>query len=155
MQEELENKSVVLTTKTAKLTGRALAMLMRAALRKMQNPTEKAGKMSFKQLAKGGTLSNIEIADSNIKAFDPIARKYGVHYKLQRDSSTEPPRWMVYFRAKEVDSMTAAFKAFSAKMLAKTKEKPSTRDEMHKFRDVLKNAVRDKTKHKRREGPER
>ena len=51
--------------------------------------------------------------------------------------------------------MTAAFKAFSAKMLAKTKEKPSTRDEMHKFRDVLKNAVRDKTKHKRREGPER
>ena len=155
MQEELQNKSVVLTTKVAKLSGKGLAMLMRAALRQMQKSKEKPGKMGFKQLSKGGSLSNIEITDSNIKAFDPIARKHNVHYKLQKDSSTDPPRWLVYFRAKEVDSMTSAFKEFSTKMLSKAKEKPSVRDTMQKDKALIKNVVRDKTKHKQREGLER
>jgi hypothetical protein len=155
LQEDLQNKSVVLTTKAAKLTGRGLAKLMRAALRKMRQPSApKDGKKTVKQLAKGGSLQNIEISDDNIKSFEPFARKFGVSYALQKDVSGEPPRWLVFFRGKDADSLTAAFKSFSATMVKREAEKPSTRDTMHKFRDILKNAVRDKTKHKHREGPE-
>ena len=156
MQEELENKSVVLTTKAAKLTGKALAALMRAALRKMKASGEKLeeGKQSLKQLAKGGALSNVEITDDNIKAFDPVARKYNVSYSLKRDAVSEPPRWLVFFRSKDMDSMTAAFKEFTSKMVKREKDKPSARDEMRKSREAIKNAVRDKTRRKHREGPE-
>ena len=156
MQEELENKSVVLTTKAAKLTEKALAALMRAALRKMKASGEKLeeGKQSLKQLAKGGALSNVEITDDNIKTFDPVARKYNVSYSLKRDAVSEPPRWLVFFRSKDMDSMTAAFKEFTSKMVKREKDKPSTREEMRKSRETIKNAVRDKTRRKHREGPE-
>jgi len=156
VQEEITNKSVVLATRTAKLTGRELAKLMRAVLRrtKQSHTAPKQGKQTVKQLAKGGSLQNIEITDDNIKGFEPFARKYGVSYALKKDISTDPPRWLVFFRAKDVDALTAAFNAFSLKMNPKLKERPSTRGTMQKFRELLKNAVRDRTKHKHREGPE-
>lgn len=157
MQEDIENRSVVLTTKTAKLTARGLEQLMRAALRRMRRArdTPKEGKQTVRQLAKGGSLQSIEISEDNINAFEPFARKYGVSYALQRDVSETPPRWLVFFRAKDADALTAAFKAFSAKMVKRDKDKPSARATMQKFREVVKNAVRVKTRHKQRGGPER
>jgi hypothetical protein len=156
LQEELENKSVVLATKATKLTAQTLAKLMRAALRKMKKSKGalKPGRQSMKELSKGGALSSVEITDGNIKAFDPVARKYNVSYSLKKDAASEPPRWLVFFRAKDVDSMTAAFREFSAKMVKREKDKPSIRESMRKNRETIKNAVRDKTKHKHREGPE-
>jgi hypothetical protein len=157
MQEDVQNKSVALTTKAAKLTARGLAFLMRAALRKMRKARDapKEGRQTVRQLARGGSLQNIEISDDNIKSFEPFARKFGVSYALQKDVSAEPPRWLVFFRAKDADALTGAFKAFTADIVKRGKdERPSTRDTMHKFREVVKNAVRDKTKHKHREGPE-
>jgi hypothetical protein len=156
LQEDLENKSVVLTTKTAKLTARSLAALMQAALRKIRRTRDapKRGRQSVRQLAKGGSLQNIEISEDNIQAFEPFARKFGVSYALQRDMSEDPPKWFVFFRAKDADALTAAFKAFSAKMVKHEKERPSTRDAMRKFREVVQNTVRDKIRHKHREGPE-
>ena len=103
---------------------------------------------------KGGSLSSVEITNDNIKAFDPVARKYNVSYSLKRDAASDPPRWLVFFRSKDMDSMTAAFKEFTAKMVKLDKDKPSTREEMRKSREAIKNAVRDKTRHKKREGLE-
>ena len=155
MQEELENKSVVLSIKATKLTAKGLVAAMRFMLRQIRKEQDKPGEMSFKQLSKGGSLSNVEITDDNIKSFDPVARKYGIHYHLQKDKSTDPPRWMVYFRAKEVDSMTAAFKEFSDKVLnVRESDKPSVRETMRNFRETIRNAVRDINKHKHRGGPE-
>jgi hypothetical protein len=156
LQEDLQNRSVVLITRTTKLTGRVLAGLMRAALLEMRRfeNAPKEGKQSMRQLAKGGPLQNIEISDDNIRAFGPFARKYGVSYSLQRDNSEIPPKWLVFFRAKDTDSLTAAFKAFSASVLNRERERPSVKDVMQKFRGILKNAVRSKTKHRHREGPE-
>jgi hypothetical protein len=127
---------------------------MRAALRQMRKAQDKPGRVSFKQLSKGGPVENIEITDGNIKAFEPIARKYGVHYRLVKDASEKPPRWLVFFRAKDTDAMTAAFKEFTARTLQRKAEKPSVRETMAKFKEIIKHAVIDRTKHKEREGPE-
>jgi len=61
---------------------------MQAALRKMKQPrnTPKPGRQSLKQLSKGGPLSSVEITDDNIKAFDPVSRKYYVSYELKKDA---------------------------------------------------------------------
>jgi hypothetical protein len=150
VQEDVQQKSVALTTKAAKLTAKGLAVLMRAALRQMKNKREKPvlGKQSVQELAKGGTLENIEISNDNIKVFEPFARKYGVSYSLQRDCSESSPKWLVFFRSKDTASMTAAFKAFSAKILTKEKTKPSVKDAMRKIQERIRSAIRDTTKHK-------
>lgn len=156
MQEELEHKSIALSIQSGKITSRVLAKAMVAALRKMKDAQNapKVGKQSLKQLAKGGTLSSVEITDENIKAFDPIARKYGIGYSLKRDDSIEPPRWNVFFRAKDVDAMTAAFKEFSAKTLAKEKGKSSVKEAVKEHREQAKNAVKVQVKRRGRGVPE-
>ena len=154
MQEEIEQKSAVLAIKGAKVTGKVLAKAMAAALRQMKKKRDAPVKQSFKQLAKGGSLENIPISDDNIKAFDPIARKYGVRYKLVRDNSEDPPKWLAFFRAKDTDAMTAAFREFTHKTLARETDRPSVRETMAKFREVIKHAAINRTKHKERSGPE-
>ena len=154
MQEDLENRSVALSIKAAKLTAQGLAKALQLAYDQMQKAKEKPGEMSFKQLSKGGCLSSVEITNDNIKAFDPIARKYGIHYSLQKDGATVPPTWHVFFRAKEADSMTAAFREFSARVLTRDAERPSVRELMRNMREKVANAVREITRHLHRGGPE-
>ena len=145
-----------MTIKAAKLTEQALAKAMMASIRKMKQahnaPAE--GKQSIKELSKGGTLSSIEITEGNIKNFDPIARKYGIKYALQKDSSSAPPKWTVFFQAKDVDALTAAFKEYSKGAIKRSADKPSVVDGIRDFREKTKNVVRDKIKVKHREGPE-
>ena len=155
IQEDIENRSIALAIKTARVTEQVLAKAMLALLQKMKQSmdTPKEGQQSIKQLSKGGTLSSVEVTEGNIKGFDPIARKYGISYALQRDKS-DPTRWMVFFKAKDADAMTAAFKEFSSKTLKREADKPSVRDTMRDFREKMKNAVKDKIRVKHRGGPE-
>lgn len=154
MQEDIEQKSVVFITKGTKITAKLLAKAMSAGLHQIKKKRDAPGKQSMKQLSKGGSLESIPISDKNIKAFDPIARKYGVRYKLFRDNSERPLKWMVFFRAKDTNAMTSAFKEFTHKTLKHETDRPSVRETMAKFREILKNAVIDRTKHKERGGPE-
>ena len=155
VQEDVEHKSTVLIIKGTKLTGKLLAKAMAAALRQMKKSRDAPGRQSLKQLAKGGSLENVPITDENIKSFEPIARKYGLRYKPVKDNSEVPPRWLVFFRAKDAKTLTFAFQEYSRKMLKRETERPSVRATMAKFRDFIKNAVIDRTKNKHREGPER
>lgn len=152
----MEYRSVSLSIKCAKLTEQALAKAMIAVLRKWKQSRDALveGKQSIKQLSKGGTLSSIEITEGNIKNFDPIARKYGISYSLQKDSASDPPRWMVFFKAKDVDALTAAFKEYSKGAIKRDADKPSVVATMREFREKMMNAVKDKIRVKHRGGPE-
>lgn len=66
-------------------------------------------------------LTNIEITNRNIKSFERVANKYKIDFALKKDKSVDPPRYLVFFKAKDMDVMTAAFKEFSAKELTKMK----------------------------------
>ncbi len=72
----------------------------------------------MKQLMKQNAgVSNIEITEDNIKAFESTARKYGIDFALKKDSTESPPRYLVFFKGRDADALTAAFKEFSAKKL--------------------------------------
>ena len=156
IQEDIDNRSIALYIKAGKITSSLLAKAMLGIVRKIQDARNapKIGEQSLKRLSKGGTLSSVEITDDNIKAFDPIARKYGIGYALQKDDSTVPPRWLVLFKCKDVDAMTAAFKEFSKKTLQKEADKPSVKDAMREHKEINKNAIRVQIKHKDRGVPE-
>lgn len=121
----------VIEKKQAERKGRAQEK-GKAKERKRQEKKQPHGKQTMKQLmADGSQLTNILITDDNIKSFDRVARKYGIDYSLKRDSSVKPPKYMVFFRAKDVDVMTAAFKDYAG-VAVKKNRKPSVRKQLQK-----------------------
>lgn len=46
-------------------------------------------------------LTNIEVTDQNIRSFDRVARKYNIDYALKKDKSNNPPRYLVFFKARD------------------------------------------------------
>lgn len=131
MQEEINHKTISVSIKGAKVTAQTLKDALRAVLRARERHKQNAqrrdaeypydddvavsrGKQSLRDLqAEGVELSNIEITDENIKSFERYARKYGIDYALKKDKAAEPPRYFVFFRARDVKTMEAAFKEFT------------------------------------------
>ena len=147
MQDEINEKVVALSVKGAKLTAEMLQKAIKAMLAQAKK------QQTLKQLAKQNAgLSNIEITEGNIKAFEQTAKKYGIDFALKKDSTETPPRYLVFFKGRDADALTAAFKEFSAKKLTQ-EQKPSIRKALATFREAAKqlNANRQKTKHKDRE----
>lgn len=154
MQEQINEKTIALSIKTAKLTAEVLQKAIRKLLdaKKHKAPKIYKGKQTLKHLMKQNTgVSSMEITDANIKAFEPIAKKYGLDYSLKKVKGEEPPRYLVFFKGRDVDVMTEAFKEFAAKQLNKEK-KPSIRKMLANFRDKAKqmNQSRQKEKNKDR-----
>ena len=154
MQEEVDQKTIALSMKTGKLT----AQVLQAALKKYLQHRAKGkttlhhGQQSLKQLKKhGAALSNIEITDANIGLFKPCAKKYGVDFTLRKDATTQPPHYIVIFKAKDADNMEQAFKEFTAKKLQR-EERPSIRKDIaaSKEKATARNADRAKEKFKGR-----
>ena len=162
MQEEVENRTLTLVVSGTKFTGR----LMKAAItkylahrkeKKLQKqrsrdaPVIPHGKQTVKQLVgQNQGISNIEITDPSIKEFEKIARKYGVDYAITKDQNVMPPKYTVFFKAKDADALTSAFEEFTNRKL-KTKEKPSVLEQLNKLKELVAAILPDKVRHKSQE----
>lgn len=160
MQEEVENRSVTLIISTTKLTARVLrAAIARYLAHRKEKKITKArtgpvvphGKQTVKELVGQNTgVSNMEITDSNIKSFDRVARKYGVDYAVKKDRSVSPPKYLVFFKARDADALTAAMTEFTAKTMDRTK-KPSVLMRLQQFKELVKANTIDRVRHKEQE----
>ena len=151
MQDEVNEKTIALYIKTGKLTAQTLQKAMKAILSKGKKQLAKPpqGKQSLKQLMKQNAgVSNIEITDQNIRAFSSTAKKYGLDFALKKDTSGELPRYLVFFKGRDADVITAAFREFSAKNLSREKA-PSIRRKLEKAQE------QSKTQHKEQERGEK
>ena len=144
MQEEVENRTVTLAISTTRMTANVLkAAISKYLAYRKEKKTEKAragpvkpcGKQSVKQLVgQDQGVANIEITDKNIKDFERIARKYGIDFALKKDKTGEIPKYLVFFKARDGDALTAAFKEYTAKSDRK-KERPSVLQKLRKFKE--------------------
>lgn len=153
MQDEVNTKVIALVIKG----GRISAEVLEKALKKFVEEIEKAqkqasrpktyrGKQSIKHLVEqNAAISNIEVTDGNIKSFEHTARKYGIDYALKKDTSEQPPRYLVFFKGRDVDVMTQAFNEFSARTI-KQKEKPSLRQKLSRQKEQSKSQHREQVK---------
>ena len=155
MQEETNEKTIALYIKTGKLTAQQLQKAMKALLAQMKKQHDKQkiphGKQTLKQLMKQNAgVSNIEITKDNIKAFESTAKKYNIDFSLKKVKG-EQTRYLVFFKGRDADVMTAAFQEFSAKKLTQ-EQKPSIRKLLSTLKDkaAALNAQRDKVKNKDR-----
>ena len=155
MQDEVNEKTIALYIKTGKLTAQTLQKAMKTLLAQMKKHKDKTpqGNQTLKQLMKQNAgVSNIEITEGNIKAFESTAKKYGIDFALKKDTTENPPRYLVFFKGRDADVLTAAFKEFSAKKLTQEK-KPSIRKLLSSLKEKAAglNTQRDKVKNKDRE----
>lgn len=140
MQEDIDHRAVTLAINATKITVRVLksAITKYLAHRKQKSRAAPTGKQTVKQIVgQGQGVTNIEITDQNIKSFERVARKYGVDYALKKDMTGEKPRYLVFFKAKDTDALTAAFKEFTAKTL-KREEKPSVLAQLRRLKAATK-----------------
>ena len=136
--------------KQAEKTGKAQEKGREKARQKIERK-KPHGKQTIKQLTEqGAQLSNIQITDQNIKSFDRVARKYGIDYSLKKDISVDPPKYLVFFKAKDADALTSAFEEFTNRKL-KTKEKPSALEQLNKLKELVATILPDKVRHKSQE----
>lgn len=130
MQDEVNTKVVAIAIKGGKITGEMLEKALKKFVKEIEKAQKTAsqpktyrGKQSIKHLVEqNAAISNIEVTDGNIKSFESTASKYGIDYALKKDTSEQPPRYLVFFKGRDVDVMTQAFKEFSAKTV-KQKDK--------------------------------
>ena len=102
------------------------------------------GRQSLKQLAsQNAGLANIEISDKNIKAFSRVAKKYHVDFALKKDTAAEQPRYLVFFKSRDADAITAAFQEFASRKISR-EEKPSIRERLTQAKDQ----AAEKTEHR-------
>lgn len=150
LQEEITQKTLALCVEASKMTAQLLQQAMKKVLADMEkhrkNPPLRHGKQTLRQLMKHNTgVSNIEITDQNIRAFSATAKKYGIDFALKKDTSGEIPRYLVFFKGRDADVITAAFREFSAKNLEKEK-KPSIRKELEQAKQQAKAQHRQREK---------
>ena len=162
MQEEVENRTLTLVVSGTKFTGR----LFKAAIskymahrrekklekqRSRDSPVTPKGKQTVKQLiGQNQGVSNIEINDPSIRDFERIARKYGVDYAVKKDRSASPPKYLIFFKARDADALTAAFTEYTGKKVQKAEktERPSVLAKLAQFKELLKNTVVDRSRRK-------
>ena len=114
-------------------------------IQKSQKPKIYRGRQSLKQLAsQNAGLANIEISDKNIKAFSRVAKKYHVDFALKKDTAAEQPRYLVFFKSRDADAITAAFQEFASRKMSREK-KPSIRDRLTQAKEQ----AAEKTEHRR------
>lgn len=151
MQEEVNERVVLVIKGGVTLSTRALAKAMRKVLELRKNKNlsshQKTGKQNIKQLiGQNAGVSNIELTNSNIKSFDRTARKYGIDYAVKKDRLSTPPKYLVFFKSRDADAMTAAFTEFSKRTLRKEKQKQSVKKTLEAFKKLIKEKGLDKVK---------
>lgn len=137
MQEEVTGKAVALIIDGAKMSEQVLEKALQKFLEAQKNKSPKMhrGKQTLKQLAgQNAGLANIEISDKNIKAFTHVAKKYHVDFALKKDTTAEQPRYLVFFKSRDADAITAAFQEFANRRMGREK-KPSIRERLAQARE--------------------
>ena len=168
MQDEVNEKVVVLVINIGKKGIRLSASLLKTAMQKYLQFLQKQealdkhqaeiyqpeGKQTMKDLMRQNSkLANIEVTDRNIRDFEKTARKYNIDFALKKDKLSEKPRYLVFFKARDVDVMTAAFKEYSERTSRK-QTRPSIRRKLYLYQQKISQKQRSKVKQRER-GQER
>lgn len=154
MQEEVTNKTIALVFRTTKLTAETLKKAIQMYLEYQKGKTQNNhGKISVKKLVgQNAGVSSIEVTDNNIKQFEKVAKKYSVDFSIKKDKTVDPPKYMVFFKGRDADVISQAFKEF-VKVNEKIKQRESVKQKLQKLVKVVaqnKNKERSREKDKDR-----
>ena len=117
IDEDVSRRTIAVSIKATKLTGRVLAQACLAVGRKIKK-TYRArqtphGKQTVRQLMGHGAATN-SIEVESPKDFDRVARRWNVDYAFYK---TGPDKYLLFFKSGQADAITACFSEYSRKVL--------------------------------------
>ena len=97
------------------------------------------GEMSVKDLIrKDQGAQELDIDDLGLRDFRRIANKYGVDFAIVKSKELDPPKYSVFFKARDADAITAVVNEYTAKQLRIEKEgRPSILGKLKKFKELI------------------
>mgnify|MGYP003297196363 CR=1 FL=1 len=171
MQDEVNDKTVARVVRASKFTANTLYKATKAyvdhqikkeaqfkahlkAKKEMKAPSaQKHGKVKVSKLiGENAGAATIDVSEK-IRTFEHIARKYNVDYAVKKDKTVDPPKYVIFFKARDTDAISQAFKEYVHKC-EKEKEKPSLKKRLDKKKEIArKRATKqlDKDKHREQE----
>lgn len=170
LSEEVNERTVNFAVQTTKTSARDIARVLEKLIAEwkkadleMQNPSSpnhgktaiRRGRTSLKELsAKNDGLSTIELNNPNFRLLSRTMNKHGVDFAVTKDGKG---KYTLFFKGKDVDSVTHAFSQYSKGMLQKGMGKSSVKVRLANARvksEAL-SADRNKEKNRSRGGLER
>ena len=156
MHEEVNQRVVSLSIRAGKLTTDVLAKAVRMYLEAQKRssykkpPQIKHGQMTVKQLMEQNAgATNYELDPNNIKGFVRVERKYHVDFAVKKNNTLDPPKYIVFFKSRDQDTMDKALQEFSNRN-NNTKKREPFKQVLQKFKELSvsldKNREREKTK---------
>ena len=162
MQEDVENKVVRLAVQVGKLTFRAIYKEYLKCVEDLKREADKPvpdknsafkGEQTVKELiGQGDGISSVNVADVGLKDFKKMAKKYGVDFAIVKDKEHDPPRYTVFFKAKDKEAIDKLFTRYNEKEMSPEKgnKKPSILKKLAKFKEIASKTPR-KVHEKRKE----
>lgn len=144
MQEDIDRRTVALSIKAARLSGKVLAKALAAGLRKIQQERRAGltphGKQTVKKLMNHGVFTNSLPLDGDTRLFDRVARKYNVDYAFHK---TEPGKYLLFFKAGQADAITACFSEYTKRVMTKAQDRRlPIREQLRRFAELTKTRPR-------------
>lgn len=152
MQEEVEHKTLTLIISGTKFTGRLLKAAIAKYMahrrnvkldkqRKQGAPVVHRGKQTVKQLThQNQGVSSIDFQDQGIRRFARIARKYGVDYAVRKDRSANPPKYLIFFKGRDADAITAVFQEYLGQKVRRA-SRPSVLERLEHFKGLARSTA--------------
>ncbi len=127
---DIARNTINLIITAEKITADVLKNAMRQYL---AGAYTKRGKVSLKQLAKGGKIEGIEISKANIVDFRRTAAKYDIQYALSKcpDKST----YYVMFSSSKTQNIEKAFREYASGKVRSSDKQLFSRENQKQFRE--------------------
>ena len=136
MEAEVNQKVTCLAIQSSEKTGRVFVHALSSFMKKQMNAVERLGKanqgnnkelkgkmVKIKDLRKDGSqIESLDMGVDEMNDFKRYARKYGVAYHMERNRSTEPPTYYIYFKAKDATLIKGAIEEYLTDKLSLNKE---------------------------------
>jgi hypothetical protein len=82
-------------------------------------------------------VTSIPLDDIRIRDFSQAARNYGVDSAVTKDKTITPPRYVVFFKARDTDALKQILGELTQKQLNQ-KERPSLIKQLAKIKNMVK-----------------
>lgn len=127
---DITKSTINLIITAEKITAEVLKSAMQQYL---SGACTKRGKVSLKQLAKGGKVDGIEISKANIADFRRTAAKYDIQYALSK--CPDKSAYYVMFSSSKALNIEKAFREYASGKVRSSDKQLFSRESQKQFRE--------------------
>jgi predicted DNA-binding protein len=154
LSEEIAEKELHIAVRLTKLTATVILKAINKLIEELEklSPKEKTdglkhGRQTLKQLSKHNDgLTSIELTQPDLRLLNRHMKKHGIDFAAVKDGKG---KYMLFFKGRDIDSVTHAFKKYTAKNLGRGRGQSITDKLATAKKEALAiNAGRDREKNK-------